>query len=423
MSTLDGYIGRREEREEFRRLLQKKTASLLTCQGRRRIGKSRFITECAQEADHFLSFMGLPPREDITRQAQLDAFARKAAGDGRGVLAQAVGKTEQPEPAATTREQDHRTPRRGEVRQRNGHLGTRSTRHPGRPADPQPLPIDHAMHPLARLGDQLRFKAMPAGSRPIVSYVLDETALASPFGTADHRAMVALSAAIDRHLAGAREIRVTCPLGTDLAGAIAPERAAAPYDTSIKRFPQSVHRPVDATGFSGRVAVAHMLCGTGSRYYQPYGIPLASPVIAEIGGGRIRGWSGRPDVVARVEDHVATVADRFGIDGALVHSWHTGIHPGCAYPGSAHDHYERWSGSAFGNPRILHFHTCGHYAPGEICWNIIDPTVAVDGVPVWRDGRLDIAAVPGAAAILAEHPDVAALFAAPERRIGLDAAA
>lgn len=281
---------------------------------------------------------------------------------------------------------------------------------------------DHALF-LARLGDQLRFKAMPAGSRPIVSYVLDETALASPFGTADHRAMVALSAAIDRHLAGAREIRVTCPLGTDLAGAIAPERAAAPYDTSIKRFPQSVHRPVDATGFSGRVAVAHMLCGTGSRYYQPYGIPLASPVIAEIGGGRIRGWSGRPDVVARVEDHVATVADRFGIDGALVHSWHTGIHPGCAYPGSAHDHYERWSGSAFGNPRILHFHTCGHYAPGEICWNIIDPTVAVDGVPVWRDGRLDIAAVPGAAAILAEHPDVAALFAAPERRIGLDAAA
>ncbi len=72
---MDGYIGRSEERQEFRRLLQKKTASLVTCQGRRRIGKSRFITECAQEADHFLSFMGLPPREDITKQSQLDAFA------------------------------------------------------------------------------------------------------------------------------------------------------------------------------------------------------------------------------------------------------------------------------------------------------------------------------------------------------------
>mgnify|MGYP001428770780 CR=1 FL=1 len=33
----DGYIGRGEEREECRRLLQKKIASLVTCQGRRRM--------------------------------------------------------------------------------------------------------------------------------------------------------------------------------------------------------------------------------------------------------------------------------------------------------------------------------------------------------------------------------------------------
>ena len=44
----DGYIGRGGEQEEFRRLLQKKTASLVTCQGRRRIGKSRFLAECAR---------------------------------------------------------------------------------------------------------------------------------------------------------------------------------------------------------------------------------------------------------------------------------------------------------------------------------------------------------------------------------------
>ena len=80
MSTQDDcYIGRMEERAEFRRLLGKRTASLVTCQGRRRIGKSRFIHECAQEADHFFSFMGLPPREDMTRQVQLDAFADQLA--------------------------------------------------------------------------------------------------------------------------------------------------------------------------------------------------------------------------------------------------------------------------------------------------------------------------------------------------------
>jgi AAA+ ATPase superfamily predicted ATPase len=79
MHTQDGYIGRSDERQEFRRLLGKKPASLVTCQGRRRIGKSRFINECAQEADHFLSFMGLPPRADISKQAQLEVFADQLA--------------------------------------------------------------------------------------------------------------------------------------------------------------------------------------------------------------------------------------------------------------------------------------------------------------------------------------------------------
>lgn len=285
---------------------------------------------------------------------------------------------------------------------------------------------DHALF-LARLGDQLRFKAMPEGSRPIVSYVLDEPAFASPFASADYGAMKALSAAIDRHLTAAEEIRVTCPLGTDFAGRLAPPAdgagTVAPVDTSIKRFPHSVHRPLDARGFAGRVAVAHMLCGTGSRYYEPYGIPLAGPVFAQIEGGRLRGWSGPPAEVRRVEDHVAAVAARFGIDGAVVHSWHAGIHPGCRYPGSAHDHYERWSGSAFGNPRLLHFHTCGDYAPGEICWNVVDPTVTIDGIAVWHDGRLETGAIPGAAEILAAHPDLAALYADPERAIGLGVAA
>ncbi len=69
--------------------------------------------------------------------------------------------------------------------------------------------------------------------------------------------------------------------------------------------------------------------------------------------------------MARAEAQYAHVAGLYGIDGGIVHSWHAGIHPGCAFAGSAHDSYERWSGSAFGNPRLLHFHTCGAYAPGR----------------------------------------------------------
>ena len=73
------FIGRDRERGEFRPFLKKKAASLIVCQGRRRIGKSTFIRECAAEANHFLSFEGLPPREHISRREQLDAFAERLA--------------------------------------------------------------------------------------------------------------------------------------------------------------------------------------------------------------------------------------------------------------------------------------------------------------------------------------------------------
>lgn len=80
---MDGYIGRSEERREFADLFQRKKASLVTCQGRRRIGKSRFVEECAREAAAFLSFSGLPPRDGLTRQDQLDAFAAQLAAQSQ----------------------------------------------------------------------------------------------------------------------------------------------------------------------------------------------------------------------------------------------------------------------------------------------------------------------------------------------------
>jgi hypothetical protein len=142
-------------------------------------------------------------------------------------------------------------------------------------------------------------------------------------------------------------------------------------------------------------------------------------LFAEIDGGRLKRWHGDPAEVRRAEAHYTKVAGMFGIDGAYVHSWHAGIHPGCAFPGSAHDAYERWSGSAFGNPRLLHFHTCGAYAPGEICWNIVDPSIEADGALIWENGRINIEAVPGGPAILSRYPAVQVLFDSPEQRIGL----
>ena len=80
---------------------------------------------------------------------------------------------------------------------------------------------------------------------------------------------------------------------------------------------------------------------------------------------------------------------------------------------------ETWGGAAFGNPRILHFHTCGAYAPGEISWNLFDPTIEVDGANLWENGTLKIKRINGAEKILQQYPDLEDLFAHPNRDVGL----
>jgi hypothetical protein len=95
------------------------------------------------------------------------------------------------------------------------------------------------------------------------------------------------------------------------------------------------------------------------------------------------------------------------------------MHPACAFEGPARANYERWSGSAFGNPRLLHLHTCANVAPGEISMNIVDPTISFDGVNIWEDGVCYIDRLPGADEVLKEFPDCAQTFSAPSREIGL----
>lgn len=275
---------------------------------------------------------------------------------------------------------------------------------------------------LARLGDQVRFREMPPGMRIVVCYALDIEVLASPFGTADHAAFVALKHAIDDMMSGAREIRVTCPRGTDFAGPGPGGSKETREDVSIMRFPMSTFAPVPAGDFSGLVALAGFLMGTGSRYYQPYGKGTRGRLLARFRHGRLTGFSGDPCDVAMANAHYDDISARFGIDRDMVHSWHAGIHPGCSFPGDVEQDFLRWSGGAFGNPRILHFHTCGTTAPGEISWNVLDPTVLVDGVAVWEDGRLHPERVPGGAEILSRFPCAASAFARPAREVGLSAA-
>jgi len=279
------------------------------------------------------------------------------------------------------------------------------------------IAADHAVF-FARLGDQLRFRAMPKGARPIVSYALDTDMLGSSFGTADYRAFVELKRAVDQTLSRASDIRVTCPLGTDLRGSAKPEPGVEPADTSILRFPMSVFSPLSARDFTGRVAVARFLVGTGSNYYEPYGLPLAQTIFAEVADGRILRFCGPVEEVQSAYRHYEHVGRLFAIDPYALHSWHAGIHPGCSYPMPAEANFERWSCGAFGNPRILHFHTCGNYAPGEICWNVIDATIACDGLPVLSAGVLKLEHIEAAGAILESDPGLSAVFEHPKQEIG-----
>lgn len=271
---------------------------------------------------------------------------------------------------------------------------------------------------LARLGDQIRFRPGGDTKRQIVSYALDRDMFTSEFCRTPYNAFDQLNRLLNDAISKARDIHVTCPLGTDFAGGT-PRFASTGADTTRKRFPVSVSAPIPATTFRGQIAQSGFLTGTGSHYYTPYCCALDDTLIVKFDGHRITGFDGSAKDVNAARRHYEFVGGTYGIDTYYVHSWHAGIHPGLRYTGFAGDNTERWSGGAFGNPRVLHFHTCGAYPPGEISLNVVDPTVKLDGVAVWENGRLFPERVAGGAKLLRAFPDMADVFANPCDGIGL----
>ncbi len=240
---------------------------------------------------------------------------------------------------------------------------------------------------FARIGDQDRFVDGSGGALRVVSYARTAHALASAFGRRDNGQMLRLKRAVDRALMGAAEIEISCPRGTRLRGPGPADVPEAP-DVTVRRFPMCVPAPVSAKAFSGEVVLADYLTPTGSQVYDPPCLALPEPVIAEVENGRIARFRGAPAIVERVEAHYSAVAERFGIRSDVVHSWHAGIHDGCTFEARPAADPDLWSNSIFGSPGYLHFHTCGNYPPGEICWMVAAPTIVADGRAIWRDGTL-----------------------------------
>ncbi len=272
---------------------------------------------------------------------------------------------------------------------------------------------------FSRMGDQDRFADPVPGKTIVMCYARDADTLASAYGRTDHLALVELKEAVNDILLNAGTIEIRCPLGTAISGSIAETAKTARADVSVRRFPLGVPQPVEASRFSGRVAIAHFLTPTGSKVYEPAYLEIGQPVFAEVASGRIERFTGDRNEVERICEHYSRISALFDIDGDVVHSWHAGIHPGCAYAADAARDPDRWSNTVFGNPRFVHFHTCGDYAPGEICWMVLDPTIVVDGQNLWENGRLRADAFPQSRRCLEERPTLNSLFADPSDQIGL----
>ncbi|MGI9355081.1 MAG: hypothetical protein ACR2PF_07970 [Rhizobiaceae bacterium] len=272
---------------------------------------------------------------------------------------------------------------------------------------------------FARVGDQDRFHDSLPDKNIVMIYARDDASLSSQYGSTHHGAMKDLKAAIDLVTLSAKHIAITCPLGTQLTCHVSAEEHRSGSEVTIKRFPLCVPQPVLANETSGTVALTRWLTPTGSRSYTPANCRLEDVVFAIVERGRIIGLEGRRQCVDSIQNHYRLVSDKFGIDKDVVHSWHAGIHPGCSYNGNADDDPDRWSNNIFGNPRFLHFHTCGDYPPGEICWMVLDPTIEIDGVPLWENGKLNVRNFGTTSKVLEKWPEVKTLIDTPSQEIGI----
>ena len=271
---------------------------------------------------------------------------------------------------------------------------------------------------FARIGDQGRFKSQYHGPCSVMSYAINASMLASGYGRLDHGAMTALKEEIDEITLGAQHICITCPLGTHVEGS--PGHSMANGDEVIvSRYPMGIPKPVLADGFTGVVKLAHYLTPAGSKVYQPDFLELPEIVTARIDGTRIAGITGPADLVAAFKKHYEQVAAKFELEPFHIDSWHAGIHPLMEYDMPASANPSRWAQTVFTNPRVLHFHTCGTGPPGEICWMVIDPTITIDGIALWENGRLQPHRFARTMDVLRTSPELANAFAAPIDEIGL----
>lgn len=269
---------------------------------------------------------------------------------------------------------------------------------------------DHTVF-MSRIGDQLRFYPVPGPGTTTMCYALDAQMLAGDACQVPYSLTMQALAFVQSKLDLMTHWRVTCPLGTDIAGRVATATTPSQAKTgfTVRLFPPGPFRTVSCAAASGKLVTRHFP-GSATHRYEPYGLIVEEPVTLIVTAGRIVDFEGSESCVGRVRAHYEHVAASLGIDAFAVHSWHAGTNPKIWYPKKAESDVERWNGVVHSHTRYTHFHTCGDYNPGEIVVGLIDASVIVNDEPYWLDGRLKLLDEAPAQALLQEHGETTNAF-------------
>ena len=220
-----------------------------------------------------------------------------------------------------------------------------------------------------------------------MSYARNINMLASQFGTTNYKIHLDFKKSIDEVFINTKKLKISCPSGTDVTGNCY-KIFSDNNDVAIKRFPMVVHSPISANLLSGVVVVEKFLTSSGSSFYSPSNIKLNEKVKFYIKNGHIQSVIGNEKDVCNIKRHYDYVSNKFEIKRDIVHSLHCGIHNGLLSESIKLNNPDYWSNTVFAHPNYLHFHTCGDYAPGEICWILKNQTIRVDDLNLWQNGNI-----------------------------------
>ena len=115
--------------------------------------------------------------------------------------------------------------------------------------------VDHVVF-LNRIGDQMRFGALPGSCTKTMVYTLDVPTLASRAAVLEHAFMERVVGAFNTEMSSRNAWRITCPAGTDVSGEMpgtTPRQDGSDSGFAVRLFPMSIHRPVPGGTMSGQI--------------------------------------------------------------------------------------------------------------------------------------------------------------------------